>query len=82
MAKKRPKGRTWQHVDNELKVVLSGGRAQHCDGCLEPIPAGTYYLTGIRSCCGGGCVRSLCTTCIDQAALALLDKRARKAARA
>ena len=42
-----------------------------CDGCRNVIREGDLYLTGIASCCGGGCVRNLCEACVAAAALAL-----------
>jgi len=36
-----------------------------CDGCGEPLQEGKRILTGIESCCGGGCARVLCEQCVS-----------------
>lgn len=35
-----------------------------CDGCDREIARGEYYLSGINSCCNGGCYRDLCAKCV------------------
>ena len=35
-----------------------------CDGCGGVLEPGDKFITGIESCCGGGCTRNLCERCI------------------
>lgn len=35
-----------------------------CDGCDGKIPPNEKLVGGIDSCCGGGCSRSLCASCV------------------
>lgn len=37
---------------------------EDCSGCGERIKRGEMMLTNIASCCGGGCVRSICIDCL------------------
>ena len=37
-----------------------------CDGCGHKYEKGEKRITGIESCCGGGCVRNLCNNCINK----------------
>lgn len=39
-----------------------------CSGCGKKMKVGEQYLTNIESCCGAGCVRSLCAQCVKWAA--------------
>ena len=39
--------------------------ATKCDGCGAIFEKGDKFISDIESCCGGGCVRSLCKMCID-----------------
>jgi len=39
----------------------------NCDGCGKIIRKGDKMLTNIDSCCGGGCVRSICIDCLEYA---------------
>lgn len=44
-------------------------RWTQCDGCgREEFSAEEQILTGIESCCGGGCTRCLCSDCVERAA--------------
>lgn len=47
-----------------------------CDGCGKTLPKDTPIIFGIESCCGGGCCRNLCFSCIEKAHTALWDFRA------
>ncbi len=38
-----------------------------CDGCGTKIGQNEKYITDIESCCGGGCSRNLCSSCIATA---------------
>lgn len=38
-----------------------------CDGCGGKIDVGERFITNIESCCGAGCVRSLCADCVRSA---------------
>lgn len=43
-----------------------------CDGCGTGLQPGQKYLSGIKSCCGGGCCRALCMDCIVMASATIL----------
>ena len=71
----KPSG--WREVgvskECNLEIWISKDRPTECDGCGDEIPAGTPHVSGIESCCGGGCCRVLCFDCIARAA-ALIAK--------
>lgn len=46
----------------------------NCDGCGAIISADRMRVTDIDSCCGGGCVRTLCMPCVLWAASELASK--------
>ncbi len=46
------------------KEINKFDKAFDCDGCMNPIEIGDEYISGIGSGCGGGCVRTLCKSCI------------------
>jgi len=53
-------------------VMISVEGVKHgprpCDGCGEVVQTGELALVEIESCCGGGCYRILCRTCVRLAA--------------
>ena len=51
-------------------MSLEVNRAEYetpCDGCGKRIAPGELLVTNIESCCGSGCVRSLCPDCVRSA---------------
>jgi hypothetical protein len=55
----------------ELAVNDDAKFPAECDGCSRKMQLGERYLTSIESCCGTGCVRSLCAECVHWSAEAL-----------
>ena len=49
-------------ITNKIELGEDG-----CDGCGKPYKIGETIITNINSCCGGGCYRTLCANCIEEA---------------
>ena len=48
----------------ELEIVDIEENGNECDGCDKRYKVGDKKITGIESCCGGGCKRNLCEDCV------------------
>lgn len=52
----------------ELKLTRNDNLCSlTCDGCGYRYNPQEVFFTNIDSCCGGGCCRTLCFKCIEQA---------------
>lgn len=60
-----PEGNTksQKFEDSDLRVKHASFETS-CDGCGNTIDEGDKIVTGIDSCCGGGCWRRLCMNCV------------------
>lgn len=54
-------------ADCKLQLEQRDKWSTECDGCGREYEEGETYLTDINSCCGG-CVRTLCRSCVEAAA--------------
>jgi hypothetical protein len=57
----------------EIMIAEQTNYPLSCDGCGQKLTEGTRYLSGISSCCGGGCERVLCEICVQQSSQAFID---------
>ena len=62
-------------LDRFLHLDIEKKEGVDCDGCNETIPPGEEFLTNIQSCCGSGCVRSLCKECVRYAYSLIIDDK-------
>lgn len=67
----------WHKKENKMSQLelKSMNFTYLCDGCRKEIYINQKMISGIESCCHGGCVRRLCIECIKFAYELIKDEK-------